>query len=498
MFLMPATNEGDRLVHPEVPPPIRQLQPSIFNLRVPLPERNEVFLMNTLTDAQLIVAPEVAGLLDRVVALDGRPTDLRRAFNSAEIDALQVLIGNGFLVRDRQADRRQLDQYFARVTSSTDELHITVLTTLQCNFACDYCYQGDRGDYNKFAEKMTMETAVRVGDWIERELERVRPERFTLMFFGGEPLLNLPVMYYLAERMWQAAEAGGAAMNITIITNGLLLTPELVDRLQPFGLRGIKITLDGDRETHNRMRPLRGGQGTFDRIIDNIRRVAGRVRIAIGGNFDESSVDSYPALLQFLAEQDFADQLVKVNFKPVIRTETPALKGVLPLTPVNAEGKPLGGTCMTVTGSGKLGGSACDSCGFAEDQMSFLQAETKRHGFPTPDGVHNGPCHVHMQHAHTIGPDGSLYACPGFTGDLGLSTGHVDSRRDSFRDEMRGQFDRLDPWKECGDCAFIPVCAGGCLVASHAQLGDKNRPTCHKRSFESAVTALAHDVANAA
>ena len=132
------------------------------------------------------------------------------------------------------------------------------------------------------------------------------------------------------------------------------------------------------------------------------------------------------------------------------------------------------------------------------DQMAFLHEETKRHGFPTHDGVHNGPCHVHMQHAHTIGPDGSLYACPGFTGDLGLSTGHVDDRRDSFRDEMRRQFDRLDPWKECGDCAFIPVCAGGCLVASHTQLGDKNLPTCHKRSFESAVIALAHDVANAA
>ena len=27
---------------------------------------------------------------------------------------------------------------------------------------------------------------------------------------------------------------------------------------------------DGDRETHDRMRPLRGGQGTFDRIIDNV------------------------------------------------------------------------------------------------------------------------------------------------------------------------------------------------------------------------------------
>ena len=66
-------------------------------------------------------------------------------------------------------------------------------------------------------------------------------------------------------------------MGISIITNGLLLTPEVVDRLLPFGLSGVKITLDGDRDTHNRMRPLRGGQGTFDRIIENIRRVAGRV-----------------------------------------------------------------------------------------------------------------------------------------------------------------------------------------------------------------------------
>jgi uncharacterized protein len=402
------------------------------------------------------------------------------------------------VVTDRQPERRELDRYFARVTGDTSELHVTVLTTLRCNFACDYCYQADRDDYNKFAQKMTLETAGRVGEWIERELDRVGPERLTLMFFGGEPLLNLPVMYYLAERSWRAAEARGVPMSITIITNGLLLTPEVVDRLLPYGLSGVKITLDGDRDTHNRMRPLRGGQGTFDRIIENIRRVAGRVRVAIGGNFDESSVDSYPALLQFLREQEFADKLVKVNFKPVISTRSPAPKGMLPLTPVGADGRPLGGTCMTAVGKGKTSGSACDSCSFAEEKMSFLQAETKRLGFPTPDGVHNGPCHVHMKHAQTIGPDGSLYACPGFTGDLGLSIGHIDDRLDPARECNREKFDRLNPWKDCGDCAFIPVCAGGCLVASHTQLGDMNRPTCHKRSFESAVIALAHDVASAA
>ena len=45
-----------------------------------------------------------------------------------------------------------------------------------------------------------------------------------LTFFGGEPLLNLPVMYYLAERLWHAAQARGVRMLVNIITNGLLLT----------------------------------------------------------------------------------------------------------------------------------------------------------------------------------------------------------------------------------------------------------------------------------
>jgi uncharacterized protein len=246
------------------------------------------------------------------------------------------------------------------------------------------------------------------------------------------------------------------------------------------------------------MRPLRGGQGTFDRIIENLRRVAGRCNISIGGNFDESSVDSYPALLDFLKEQEFADSIKKVAFKPIIRAETPApaIKGLLPMLQVGANGKPLNGTCMTSAGSG--GGSICDTCHFVDEKMSFLREETRAHGFKTIDGLHMGPCEIHKAHAHTIGPEGSLYACPGFTGEQTLSTGHIDGRHDSARDAARRRFDALGAWKDCGDCAFIPVCAGGCSVASHTELGDMNTPTCHKPSFESALISLAHDAASAA
>jgi uncharacterized protein len=91
---------------------------------------------------------------------------------------------------------------------------------------------------------MSLATAGRVGDWIVRELERVRPEKFVITFFGGEPLLNVPVMYMLAERLWHTTQALRIPMFANIITNGLLLTPEIVDRMNLFG-NGIKITLDG-------------------------------------------------------------------------------------------------------------------------------------------------------------------------------------------------------------------------------------------------------------
>src|SRR5262245_30559397 len=124
---------------------------SIFNLRVPLPG-DDVFLMNTLTDAHVIVSSEVPSLVAEPVD----PCDLDRE----ACQAFDVLLEHGFITPGRDWDRHALNGYLTRVTSDTSELNVTVLTTLQCNFACDYCFQGDHGDYNKFAEKMSMETAV--------------------------------------------------------------------------------------------------------------------------------------------------------------------------------------------------------------------------------------------------------------------------------------------------------------------------------------------------
>ena len=470
------------------------MQASMFNVRVPLvldkvqgEDQGDVFLMNTFTDAQLVVSRDVVDLIDRVHVADD--------FSAAERETIEQLAEQGFLVSDRDTEREDLRQFFREVRDSTDTLKITVLTTLQCNFACDYCIQGDHGDYNKHAAKMSLEMSARVAAWVESRMDEIGPRRLILTFFGGEPLLNMPVLYDMAERLHAACGSRGVELFINIITNGLLLSRELVERLNPLGLNGIKITLDGDRDAHNRARPLRGGQGTFDRIIANTRAVADLTRIAVGGNFDADTVDSYPALLDFLAAQDFAPRLSKVTFKPVIREKTAQAKSIIPLTVVGGEGKPLNGACMTSAGTGVS--RVCDTCNFVEDQMAFLREETKKRGFSTADGVHMGPCEIHKGHAYTVGPDGSLFACPGFAGEALQSTGHIDGRHEEHRSRALRNFERLAAWEQCHDCAFIPVCAGGCTVAAHNELGDMHAPNCHKSSFEAGLVALAHDAVRA-
>jgi uncharacterized protein len=471
------------------------MRPSAFNVRVPL-ANGEVFLMNTLTDAQVVVSDDVVAVLDR---LDSGAADTR-AVVQGEREAFATLEENGFLVRHRSSERAALETYFAEFREDTSQLRVTILTTLQCNFACDYCYQGDHAGFGRPAERMSLDTARQAAAWIAKQVEEVQPRQLVLTFFGGEPLLNVPAMFDIAGRSSKYAASRGVTQTVNIITNGLLLTPEVVECMVPLGLTGVKVTLDGDPETHDRMRPLRGGQGTFDRIIENVRRVAPLVPITIGGNFDLETAARYPALLDLLKAQDFAGRIVKVAFKPIIRRAGhERTRGVIPLTPVEADGHPLNGSCVTAAGppTGRAAGmtrcSPCDSCNLIDDEIAYLREETQRRGFPTPDGVHMGPCEVHRRHSHTIGPDGSLYACPGFTGEFALAVGHIDGRCEPGHAAAARRFDRLAPWRQCGDCPFIPVCGGGCAVAAHAEPGDMDAPSCHRRSIEAALTSLAEE-----
>ncbi len=445
------------------------MAPSLFNLRVPLPD-NRVFLWNTLTDAEAIVDADVDALLQA-------PPGSLAPLDADTREALLTLTEHGFITDGRHADRVALANHLHAVTHDRSELHISILTTLACNFGCGYCYQGDRTSHGH-AASMSLDTAAHVARWVEAQLDEVQPERLLLSFLGGEPLLNTAAIRVIASHLAAATNARGVRQVVTLVTNGLLLTEATVQELLPFGLAGVKVTLDGAREAHDRSRPLRGGQPTFDRIIDNLRRIAPHVPIAIGGNIDPDDAASFTELLAFLKAQPFADRVTQVNVKPVVRSSQPgALRlgngAVIPLRPVAADTPRAARTAEK------------------DDPFIRLRAEARSFGFTTADATRQGPCHVHMAHAHTIGPDGARYACPGFTGDRALPVGHISGHSTAAMQRGRLAFEQLRPWDACGDCSFIPVCAGGCVASSYRESGDINRPACHKRGLEAAVVERA-------
>ena len=291
----------------------------MFNVQVPLTESNEVFLMNTFSDAQLLVSPDVAGLLDRITRGEH---DVRRRRTRDDRHAHRERLHRR---RAASTSSEALDEYFTNLREDTDQMRVTVLTTLQCNFACDYCFQGDHGDYNKFAAKMTLETAGEVARWIEKRLDEVKPEKFTLTLV----------------RRRAAAESSGRVLP------GRAL-PRHVRRARhptahqhhhqrpaadPGGRRSAASVRAERRQDHARRRPRHpqphapAARRARARSTASSRTSAASppmVPITIGGNFDETSVDSYPALLDFLKEQDFADQIVKINFKPIIKSPEPS------------------------------------------------------------------------------------------------------------------------------------------------------------------------------
>ncbi|MDR1962104.1 MAG: thioether cross-link-forming SCIFF peptide maturase, partial [Gracilibacteraceae bacterium] len=141
-----------------------------------------------------------------------------------------------------------------------------------CNLACRYCFAG-AGTFGGASELMSEATGVRALDFaITQSGER---ERLEVDFFGGEPLLNAGVMRALVDYGRAAGARAGKRINFTLTTNALLLDDDTIDWLEREKI-GVVLSLDGRPEVHDRMRPLRGGLGSYEAALPPILKIARR------------------------------------------------------------------------------------------------------------------------------------------------------------------------------------------------------------------------------
>lgn len=134
-----------------------------------------------------------------------------------------------------------------------------------CNLRCRYCF-GDTGDFGGERELMSAQVARQAIDFLLRSSSRPLCE---VDFFGGEPLLNFPVV---RETVAYAREEGakrGKNFKFTLTTNAVLLTEAVRAELGGLGV-SLVLSLDGRPAVHDHMRPDAGGQGSYQRVLPHI------------------------------------------------------------------------------------------------------------------------------------------------------------------------------------------------------------------------------------
>ena len=146
--------------------------------------------------------------------------------------------------------------------------NLTIHVAHTCNLACGYCY-AEQGLYKGKATIMKPDRAREYIDWF---MEQADPEvpQLGITFFGGEPLLNFPVVKAAAEHAVKRAEELGRTVRFSITTNGTLVTPEIADFLESIRCL-VTVSLDAVGKRNDRLRPFHSGRGSYDLILEKIK-----------------------------------------------------------------------------------------------------------------------------------------------------------------------------------------------------------------------------------
>lgn len=132
-----------------------------------------------------------------------------------------------------------------------------------CNIRCKYCF-ASQGDFKGDRSLMSAEVGKKAIDFlIENSGNRRNLE---VDFFGGEPLMNFEVVKEIVDYGREKEKKHDKNIRFTITTNGVLLDDEKMEYINE-NMYNVVLSLDGRKETNDRMRYSINGQGTYDIIV---------------------------------------------------------------------------------------------------------------------------------------------------------------------------------------------------------------------------------------
>lgn len=187
-----------------------------------------------------------------------------------------------------------------------------------CNLRCTYCF-ASQGDFNGDRDLMPLEVGKKAFDFLVTQSKN--RHNLEVDFFGGEPLMNFQVVKNLVAYGRSLEKEYNKRFNFTMTTNAVLLNDENMRWIDD-NMNNVVLSLDGRKAVNDHMRKTVSGGGSFDVIIENIKKMAA-LREASGkeyyvrGTYTKNNLD-FGKDVEFLAKQGFRS----VSVEPVVTDET--------------------------------------------------------------------------------------------------------------------------------------------------------------------------------
>jgi uncharacterized protein len=166
---------------------------------------------------------------------------------------------------------------------------------------------------------MNADTIERVIRFVGRSIDRLRVIR--LSWFGGEPLLALPVVEEISSYVCLlAARAADLVYKAEMTTNGYFLELSVAEHLQALGIDCYQVTLDGPQAAHDKLRVCSDGTGSFHRIWNNLSAIRASdlpVKMLLQVHLTPQNLADMPSFLKELRYTFLDDERFSVHLMPV-------------------------------------------------------------------------------------------------------------------------------------------------------------------------------------
>lgn len=409
--------------------------------------------------------------------IGGLPSDRRfHLFDAPEQRGLLVVDGSRIhQVSDRVADLLALasdsgntalvDEIFAAVGLSARSLvrdeppreipvrAFSLAIAQKCNLGCTYCY-ADGGDFGAKPKSMPDDVATAA---VNRLFEGIGSgETVRLAFLGGEPLTNRAGLRRAVELAESIAASRAANVSFSLTTNGTLLTRDDAEFLARHRF-SVTVSLDGVGEVHDRLRPFRNGQGSFDRIAARLQPL-----------FEHQDAIDLSARVTVTPENlslpDTLDGLAALGFRNV--GFSPVLKSPTGRDEMSKEHLAIMLEQMIACGR-KFESALGDGRHHAFSNLATALRELHR-------GTHRPyPCGAGAGYLG-VSAEGDLAACHRFVNDPAGAFGNVFTGLDQERQTGWLAERHVHRQEPCNSCWARYLCGGGC----HHEVIHRGRPAC--------------------